>query len=167
MGEERWRQRPYFNAWGDETWRPDYGDAIFLRHLEAFHSAFAERYDGKPWLEYVDIGSYGQWGEGHNFMCGEDDTPAQVVKQHMLQIHKRHYKHALLIVSDDIVGNRHDDKGPILADYLVEQGISFRDDSIGVRFYLDHYPESSVRSPDLFERVWRKHTTCWNFSTTA
>jgi hypothetical protein len=151
-------QGSYHVAWGDETWRPDYGDPIFLRYLDEFHAAFAARYDGQPWLEYVDIGSYGQWGEGHNFMCGDDHAPIEVVKQH-IDIYRKHYKNAPLVISDDVVGNRDDDKGPELANYIVQNGISFRDDSIGVRFYLDNYPHDSVRSPELFERVYGDRAT--------
>jgi hypothetical protein len=155
--KEAGAQGQYFSAWGQETWRPDYGDEIFLRYLEEFHAEFAARYDGKPWLEYVDIGSYGQWGEGHNWLCGEDDAPVEVLKKHV-DIHAKHYKKSLLVVSDDIT-SRKDDKGPQLREYLIQNGVSFRDDSIGVRFYLDHYPHDSVRDPKLFEQVYRNRAT--------
>src|SRR5690606_462157 len=37
-----------------KAWAPDYDDPVFLQKLNNFHKAFAERYDGKPWVEYVD-----------------------------------------------------------------------------------------------------------------
>jgi len=43
------------------NWEPDYGDPVFLEKLENFHRAFAARYADKPWLEYIDIGSIGEW----------------------------------------------------------------------------------------------------------
>ena len=50
---------------GALTWCPDWDDPIFLKELGRFHQAFAARYDGKPWVRYVDIGSIGDYGEGH------------------------------------------------------------------------------------------------------
>ena len=53
-----------------KAWAPDYGDPIFLEKLETFHQAFAARYDEKPYMSYVDIGSIGEWGEGHTAYSG-------------------------------------------------------------------------------------------------
>jgi hypothetical protein len=66
-----------------EAWAPDYGDPGFLKSLETFHLAFAARYDGKPWVEYVDIGSIGEWGEGHTLFSGWYDVPVPVIKKHI------------------------------------------------------------------------------------
>ena len=46
-------------------WEPDYGDPVFLDKLEAFLIAMAQRYDGNENVAFIDIGSYGVWGEGH------------------------------------------------------------------------------------------------------
>ena len=51
----------------DAPWEPVFDDPVFLVKLENFLRAFAARYDGKPWLRYVDIGSIGDWGEGHSW----------------------------------------------------------------------------------------------------
>jgi len=40
-------------------WEPVYDDPVFLEKLENLIKAFAARYDGRPWLRYVDIGSIG------------------------------------------------------------------------------------------------------------
>ena len=47
------------------TWDPDFGDPIFLQKLDRFLAALAARYDGNPNVAFIDIGSYGLWGEGH------------------------------------------------------------------------------------------------------
>lgn len=93
-----------------KAWAPDYGDSIFLKKLENFHKAFAARYDGKPWVEYIDMGSIGEWGEGHTAYSGWDDIPVDVVKKH-IDIYKRCYKHSVLILSDDYIGQRDTDDG--------------------------------------------------------
>src|SRR5512137_1803006 len=49
----------------DGPWEPVFDDPVFLAKLDHFLAAFAARYDGKPWLRYLDIGSIGDWGEGH------------------------------------------------------------------------------------------------------
>ena len=68
---------------------------FFLQKLDKFHKAFAERYDGKPWVEYIDIGSIGEWGEGHTAYSGWKDVPVAVVKKH-IDLYKRHYKKSVL-----------------------------------------------------------------------
>jgi hypothetical protein len=44
---------------------PDYGDRLYLEKHGQFIKALAERYDGNPQIEFLDIGSYGIWGEWH------------------------------------------------------------------------------------------------------
>lgn len=44
---------------------PDYADPIYLAKHAAFISALGHRYDGNPNVEFLDIGSYGIWGEWH------------------------------------------------------------------------------------------------------
>jgi hypothetical protein len=44
---------------------PDYGDPLYLEKHGRFIKALAERYDGNPQIEFIDIGSYGIWGEWH------------------------------------------------------------------------------------------------------
>jgi hypothetical protein len=44
---------------------PDYADPIYLRKHGEFLKAFGARYNGSPALEFLDIGSYGIWGEWH------------------------------------------------------------------------------------------------------
>jgi beta-galactosidase GanA len=50
---------------GPAVWTPDWDDPVYLEKLENFHKAFAEKYDGRPWVRYIDVGSIGDWGEGH------------------------------------------------------------------------------------------------------
>lgn len=64
------------------AWEPDYGDPVFLEKLEKLHHAFAERYDGRPNLAYVDVVSYGDWGEGHTASSSRRDWPWSAIKAH-------------------------------------------------------------------------------------
>lgn len=46
-------------------WEPDYDDSAFLEKLGNFLAAAAARYDGNPEVAFIDVGSFGVWGEGH------------------------------------------------------------------------------------------------------
>ena len=51
-----------------DSWDPDFADPIFLGKLDRFLAAMAARYDGNPNVAFVDIGTFGLWGEGHTFI---------------------------------------------------------------------------------------------------
>ncbi|MEW6742159.1 MAG: DUF4832 domain-containing protein [Planctomycetota bacterium] len=44
---------------------PEFEDAIFLDKLKNFVAAMGKRYDGDKRIAFVDMRSYGNWGEGH------------------------------------------------------------------------------------------------------
>lgn len=140
-----------------KAWAPDYGDPIFLEKLENFHKAFAEKYDGKPFVSYMDIGSVGDWGEGHTAQSGWEDVPVEAVKKH-IDLYKRCYKNTVLVISDDFIGQRDtdDDADYVIFNYCLENGIGFRDDSANVAWYRTlGFGSSCIRSPELFNAVYR------------
>jgi hypothetical protein len=143
------------------NWDPDYGDPIFLKKLENFHRAFAARYADKPWLEFIDIGSIGEWGEGHTAYSGRYDVPVAIVKKH-IDLYRRCYPKNVLILSDDYLEERAADDGAndeILA-YALKNHLGFRDDSACVNLYVTRgYGYSLIRSPEFFDLVWDKIPT--------
>ncbi len=137
------------------SWEPDYGDPIFLQKLENFHKAFAERYAGKDYVRYVDVGSYGDWGEGHTALSSQKDWPWADLKKHF-DIYAKYYPNNLIVVSDDFIGSRVTDEGKEeIAKYVLEHGWTYRDDSICVNWFVENVGGDTVRSPELFESVWR------------
>lgn len=144
--------------WTD-AWEPDYGDPIFLEKLENFHKAFAERYDNDPNVIYVDIGSYGDWGEGHTSFSSNRDWPISVIKKH-IDIYTKYYKHTQLVISDDFVGNRGEEyEKQDLLNYILKNNLTIRDDSVCVKWYADNYGYDTLRSPELFDAVYKKFPT--------
>lgn len=144
----------YYPIWGVNAWEPDYGDPIFLVKLENFHKAFAARYDSKPWLEYVHIGSYGDWGEGHTSFSSQKSFPVDVLKKH-IDIYKKYYMKSTLAIADGWVNDRRDNNGVQLQDYILQNRITFKDDSVNGSYYVDTFPSTySVQSPELFDRVF-------------
>jgi hypothetical protein len=79
---------------------PDYSDPIYLAKHGEFIAELGRRYDGHPNLEFLDIGSYGIWGEWHT------THPASfAVRQQIIDM----YLHAfptttLVFMSDDAEG---------------------------------------------------------------
>ncbi len=53
---------------------PNWTDPIFLEKLDNFIQALAKRYDGNPDISFIDIRSYGNWGEQHTYKI-EDAYP--------------------------------------------------------------------------------------------
>jgi len=144
----------------DGPWEPAFDDPVFLEKLENFLRAFAARYDGKPWLRYVDIGSIGDWGEGHTHSGSRKEYGCETRKQHV-DLHLKYFKVSPLVISDDYVYSLSNlQQREALHRYIVEKGISYRDDSILVNGYLSgHAGTWTVRSPGFFADVWRQMPT--------
>lgn len=118
--------------WGDSAvWEPKFDDPVFLDKMDNFVAAMAKRYDGKSYIDFVDIGHYGMWGEGHTVSITKKRYPFEVKKKY-IDIYLKHFKNTLLCINDDFCGsNESGIKSPII-DYARSKGLTFRDDSIMV-----------------------------------
>ena len=146
--------------YGPPEWTPDWDDPIYLEKLDDFHKAFAERYDGKPWVRYIDVGSIGDWGEGHTWASTRVDATMDEIKAN-INLYLKHYKKTQLIISDDLIySGKSESQQKELLDFALKNGISFRDDSPLVdgttRDYIDTW---SVRSPMFFEKAYKTMPT--------
>ncbi len=145
----------------DAPWEPVFDDPVYLEKLENFLKAFANRYDGKPWLRYIDIGSIGDWGEGHTEAGSQILYSIDQLKIH-IDLYRKYFKQTQLIISDDFVYNvKNPENRNILHQYVMKQGISYRDDSPLVDLYFDAgYSDTYlVRSPEYFKNTYRKAPT--------
>ncbi len=96
---------------------PDYADPIYLEQHGAFLEALGERYDGRPEVGFLDIGSYGTWGEWHT----KNPAPVAVRKQ-IVDLYLRAFRQTpLVFMSDD---------AEVLA-YALAKGTGFRRDGVG------------------------------------
>ena len=134
-----------------KLWDPDFADPVFLKKLENFVRKLAERYDGRPEVAFVDIGSYGLWGEGHTLMSSRvsPEATAVAVKKH-IDLWCRYFKKTQLVISDDIDGPENQSGKYPLLDYARAKGVAWRDDSIEVQ----SWPRSWFHA-DQAERYWR------------
>jgi hypothetical protein len=150
-------ERPEF---GSASWTPDWDDPVFLEKLDRFHEAFAKKYDGKPWVRYVDVGSIGDWGEGHTWASTRIPPTMSEIKTH-IKLYLKHYKHSQLIVSDDLLAstNSESEKRELLK-FAVNSGISLRDDSPMVEGYMKNELGTwTVRHPEFFSEVYKTMPT--------
>ena len=83
---------------GGPLWEPDYLDPVFLEKLDHFLAALARHYDGNPNVAFIDIGSFGMWGEGHTGFSSRlsQTQTSQVVKKH-IDLHLKHFHQTLLV----------------------------------------------------------------------
>ena len=96
---------------------PDYSDPIYLAKQENFIAALGNRYDGNPNVEFLDIGSYGIWGEWHSSHPASILVRKQIVDMYLHAFHKT----PLVGLADDAVA---------LA-YTLAHGGGYRCDGIG------------------------------------
>ncbi len=150
-------ERPEF---GSASWTPDWDDPVYLEKLDNFHKAFAEKYDGKPWVRYVDVGSIGEWGEGHTYFSTRIPPTVEEIKTHM-NLHLKHYKKTQLIVADDLLAyDKSKEDQQELLNYALENGFSLRDDSPMVQGYMENDLETwTVRHPEFFAEVYKTRPT--------
>lgn len=141
-------------------WEPVFDDPVFLAKLENFLRAFGGWYDGKPWLRYVDIGSIGDWGEGHTHSGSRLHYGYESRKKHV-DLYRKYFRKSQLIITDDFVYSVNDKADrEKLHRHILGQGISYRDDSILVDYYIRAYSATfSVRSPEWFQASYKRFPT--------
>lgn len=128
-----WFRYGSHNAGADfpERWEPVYDDPVFLAKYEKFLRAFAARYDGDPHVAFVDVGSFGMYGEGHTgdtskLSRAETD---RITRLH-LELHRRVLPRTFLVISDDVAGSGGQEPEAPLMMFAREMGVGYRDDSI-------------------------------------
>jgi len=144
----------------DGPWEPVFDDPVYLEKHENFLRAFARRYDGKPWIRYVDVGSIGDWGEGHTSSGSQIEYDYNQRKVHV-DLYCKYFRKTQIVISDDFVyciGDLQDRQK--MHQYILKQGISYRDDSPLVNGYVKGYVDTyTVRSPEFFKDAYLKTPT--------
>ena len=96
---------------------PDYADPLFLEKHGRFIKALGDRYDGHPRIEFLDVGSYGIWGEWHT--ANGKPWP---IRRRIIDMYIDSFQETPLVqMSDD---------AEALA-YSISQGTGFRRDGVG------------------------------------
>lgn len=122
---------------------PDYADPIYLEKHGAFLRALAKRYDGNPGIEFLDIGSYGIWGEWHTSHPASLEVRTQIIDWYVTGFTKT----PLVMMSDD---------AEALA-YALARGTGFRRDGVGSPWHERNWIGSKkYASVAGFGEAWRR-----------
>lgn len=136
-------------------WEPDYGDPLFLTYLEKFLKAFAEKYDNDSRVEFIDLGSYGNWGEGHVCFGSRKSAPLNILKKHAY-LHAKYFKNKFILMNDDFITHLYDcseDDKKELYSCCKSLGMGIRDDSIVAGDY-EHRPYHTIDAPEMFDDLY-------------
>jgi hypothetical protein len=99
---------------------PVWDDPIYLQAAKDFAKALAEKYDGDPRIEYIDIRTFGEWGEWHASHLEGSEMPSDAVKMDMLDYYASIFKKTLLVLPSNGSGD--------VYTHALELGITKRDD---------------------------------------
>lgn len=128
------------------AWEPDFDDPVFLEKLDHFLAAAAARYDGSPEVAFIDVGSFGVWGEGHTVWSTRLPYSGATVRRH-IDLYRKHFKRTLLAANDDFANHG---RGIGTIEYARAQGLTLRDDSIMVEC-----GQAAYKSAALAEGIWQ------------
>ena len=143
----------FFRGEDVPSWEPTYDDPVFLEYLGRFLDQVARRYDNDPNVAFIDVGSYGSWGEGHTWGSTKLPSSPELVQTH-LQIHQERFHKVLLAINDDLLvsGYKGKDRQLMLdcaAAWAAKGNFTLRDDSIMV-----NPGDRAYRSADLAQPFW-------------
>lgn len=103
---------------------PKWNDKTYLKHAKALADAIAERYDGDPIIEYIDIRTFGNWGEWHTYGLDGSNMPSDKVQMDMLRHWADAFEHTQLVVPVN------GDSPTAVSEYAVSLGITLRRDGL-------------------------------------
>ena len=107
------------------AYAPVWDDSIYIWAAKEFAKALAEKYDGDPRIEYIDVRTFGEWGEWHTSHILGSEMPADSVLIDMLGYYASLFKKTQLVLPSNGFGD--------VYTHALELGITKRDDGfIGI-----------------------------------
>ena len=107
------------------AYAPVWDDPIYLQAAKEFAKALAEKYDGDPRIEYIDVRTFGEWGEWHTSHMLGSVMPADSVLKDMLDYYASVFKKTQLVLPSNGFGD--------VYTHALNLGITKRDDGfIGI-----------------------------------
>ena len=114
---------------------PVWDDPVYLLAAKEFAKALAEKYDGDPRIEYIDIRTFGEWGEWHASHLDGSEMPSDSIEMDMLDYYASVFKKTQLVLPSSGMGE--------VYTHALSLGITKRDDGfIGI----PGRPDSLVRA---------------------
>ena len=107
------------------AYAPVWDDSIYIWAAKEFAKALAEKYDGDPRIEYIDVRTFGEWGEWHTSHILGSVMPADSVLIDMLDYYASVFKKTQLVLPSNGFGD--------VYTHALDLGITKRDDGfIGI-----------------------------------
>ncbi|MCK9160892.1 MAG: DUF4832 domain-containing protein [Bacteroidaceae bacterium] len=148
------------NGWfcADGSWQPDFGDSIYLEKLDRFMQEYGRKYNGHPLVEFIDVGTFGIWGEGHPGIADENKSSLETVIKH-IDMHLKYFPDTYILVNDDMINALDTTDGKVrkyLMEYCVGKGLGLRDDSVLYSGYADcgYYGYDTMRTPFMYDEFY-------------
>ena len=114
---------------------PVWDDPIYLQAAKDFGTALAAKYDGDPRIEYIDIRSFGEWGEWHASHLNGSEMPSEAIQIDLLDHYASVFKKTLLVLPSSGMGD--------VYTHALSLGITKRDDGF---ISIPGRPDSLVRA---------------------
>ncbi len=107
-----------------ETEFPKWDDPVYLQAHKDFTKALAEKYDGDPRVEFIDIRPFGDYGEWHNsFAVGDEKfMPSLDIQKDMLDYYAEVFDDTTIVLPSNARGE--------IYQYALSIGIAKRDDGL-------------------------------------
>lgn len=99
---------------------PVWDDSVYLWAAKEFATALAAKYDGDPRIEYIDIRSFGEWGEWHASHLDGSEMPSAEIEKDMLKHYASVFHKTQLVLPSNGSGE--------VYTYALNLGIAKRDD---------------------------------------
>ena len=77
---------------------PVWDDSVYLKAHKEFAAALAKRYDGDPRIEYIDVRSFGNWGEWQMSGFNGSQIPSPDIQKEMLTYYASIFHKTLLVL---------------------------------------------------------------------
>jgi hypothetical protein len=137
--------RPY-SIDGQDGFAPDWDDSLFLAAHHNFIMKLGERYDQDPRVAWIDIGSYGFWGEWHVWK-NDSLAATQATKKAILDDYFEAFPTKKMVIAFD---------DNFATEYVTDRGGGIRNDCLGEQGSNDWYLTSlNSIDPGLNDRVWK------------
>ena len=125
---------------------PDWDDPKFLQAHHDFITELGARYDSDPRVGWIDIGSYGFWGEWHVYL-NDSLAATQATKQAILDDYFSAFPTKPKVIAFD---------DHFATAYVTDHQGGIRNDCLGEQASNDWYLESlNAVDPQLNNRVWK------------
>lgn len=114
---------------------PDWNNPTLLAEHDRVIAALGARYNRDPRIAWVDVGSYGLWGEWHLFGTTQALTPVtNANKKRILDAYLRAFPNKRLVIPFD---------DAFATAYLTQQGQGVRNDCLGPQAENQYYYDST------------------------